>query len=58
VVREGADGLAMLTFDTGTGETLDRDTLPGAKGFTVGTSVGPKGEVLTPTLLGELFVLR
>ncbi|MGW5145944.1 outer membrane protein assembly factor BamB family protein [Rhodococcus koreensis] len=58
VVREGTDGLAMLTFDTGTGETLDQDTLPGAKGFTVGTSVGPKGEVLTPTLLGELFVLR
>ncbi len=58
VVRERTDGLAMLTFDTGTGETLDQDTLPGAKGFTVGTSVGPKGEVLTPTLLGELFVLR
>ena len=58
VVREGTDGLAMLMFDTGTGETLDQETLPGAKGFTVGTSVGPKGEVLTPTLLGELFVLR
>lgn len=58
VVREGVDGLAVLTFDTSTGETLDQDTLPGAKGFTVGTSIGPEGEVLTPTLLGELFVLR
>jgi outer membrane protein assembly factor BamB len=58
VIREGVDGLAALTFDTSTGETLDQDTLPGAKGFTVGTSIGPEGEVLTPTLLGELFVLR
>lgn len=58
VVREGADGLALITFDTSTGETLDQDTLPGATGFTVGTSIGPKGEVLTPTLIGELFVLR
>lgn len=56
-VREGADGLAVVTFDTETGETLDQDTLPGATGFTVGTSIGPDGEVLTPTLLGELFVL-
>jgi outer membrane protein assembly factor BamB len=58
VIREGVDGLTALTFDTSTGETLDQDTLPGAKGFTVGTSIGPEGEVLTPTLLGELFVLR
>ncbi|WP_072690877.1 outer membrane protein assembly factor BamB family protein [Rhodococcus marinonascens] len=58
VVREGTDGLAMITFDTQTGEIVDQDTLPGAKGFTVGTSIGPKGEVLTPTLIGELFVLR
>lgn len=58
VVREGEDGLAMITFDTETGETVDQDTLPGAKGFTVGTSVGPNGEVLTPTLIGELFVLK
>ncbi|MFH5209669.1 PQQ-binding-like beta-propeller repeat protein [Antrihabitans sp. NCIMB 15449] len=61
VVRKG-DGpdaeLALLTFDTTTGETLDEDTLPNAKGFTVGTSIGPKGEVLTPTLLGELFVFE
>ncbi|MGW4478716.1 outer membrane protein assembly factor BamB family protein [Rhodococcus triatomae] len=58
VVREGTDGLAMLTFDTTTGETADTDTLPGAAGFTVGTSIGPDGEVLTQTLIGELFVLK
>ncbi|CAM3116762.1 PQQ-binding-like beta-propeller repeat protein [Prescottella defluvii] len=58
VVRDGDTGLALLTFDTGTGDTLDQDTLPGATGYTVGTSIGPDGEVLTPTLIGELFVLK
>jgi outer membrane protein assembly factor BamB len=58
VVREGTEGLAMLTFDTATGETADQDILPGATGFTVGTSIGPDGEVVTPTLIGELFVLK
>ncbi|MGW0174807.1 outer membrane protein assembly factor BamB family protein [Rhodococcus sp. NPDC003322] len=57
-VREGEDGLAVITFDTATGETVDQDTLPGGTGFTVGTSIGPGGEVLTPTLIGELFVLK
>lgn len=56
-VREG-DGVALLTFDTRTGETRDQDLLPGATGFTAGTSIGPDGEVLTPTLIGELFVLK
>ena len=58
VVRDGNNGLALLTFDTASGETLDQDALPGASGSTAGTSVGPGGEVLTPTLIGELFVLK
>lgn len=58
VIRDGESGLALLTFDAATGETLDQDVLPGASGSTAGTSVGPDGEVLTPTLIGELFVLR
>ncbi|RVW05367.1 outer membrane protein assembly factor BamB family protein [Rhodococcus xishaensis] len=57
-VRDGEDGVALLTFDTETGETVDEDALPGATGFTAGTSIGPDGEVLTPTLIGELFVLK
>ncbi|MFE3293252.1 PQQ-binding-like beta-propeller repeat protein [Rhodococcus sp. NPDC059234] len=57
VVRDGTAGLAVLAFDTGSGETASQTVLPGAAGFTVGTSIGPGGEVLTPTLLGELFVL-
>lgn len=61
VVRRGTGNdadLAMLTFDTQSGATLDEDVLPGAKGLTVGTSIGPDGEVLTPTLIGELFVFK
>jgi len=58
VVRDGENGLALLTFDSTTGETLDQDVLPGASGSTAGTSVGPDGEILTPTLIGELFVLK
>lgn len=60
-VREGPDAsapTALLTFDTGTGETLDQDTLPGGSGPTTGTAIGPDGEVLTTTVIGELFVLR
>ncbi|MFD4292617.1 PQQ-binding-like beta-propeller repeat protein [Rhodococcus sp. NPDC058505] len=55
-VRDGADGLALITFDTGTGETVDRDALPNASGYPVGTSIGPDGEVLTSSAIGELFV--
>lgn len=56
-VRDG-DGVTLLTFDTRTGDTRDQDSLPGATGFTAGTSIGPDGQVLTPTLIGELFVLK
>lgn len=58
VVRDKTDGLALLTFDTETGETVRQKELPGAAGLTVGTSIGPKGEVVTPTLIGELFVFK
>ncbi|WP_137724332.1 PQQ-binding-like beta-propeller repeat protein [Prescottella subtropica] len=57
-VRDGDGGVALLTFDTATGGTLDTDVLTGATGFTAGVSIGPDGEILTPTLIGELFVLR
>lgn len=57
-VRSGDSGVSQITFDTRSGETLDEDVLPGATGFTAGTSIGPDGEVLTPTLIGELFVLK
>ena len=58
VVREGDNGLSLVTFDTRSGETVAQNTLPGAVGFTVGTSVGPNGEVVTPSAIGELFVFK
>ena len=58
VIRDGDDGLALLTFDTGDGSTLDQTVLPDALGFSTGTAIGPKGEVVVPSFLGELFVLR
>ncbi|MGC0364694.1 outer membrane protein assembly factor BamB [Rhodococcus sp. 27YEA15] len=58
VVGDGTTAVSLLTFDTTSGETLDQDTLPGAVGATVGTSVGPTGEVLVPSALGELFVFK
>ncbi|TSE01254.1 PQQ-binding-like beta-propeller repeat protein [Skermania sp. ID1734] len=61
VVRAGAnddDGLALLTFDTATGKTLDSDVLPDARGTTIGTAIGPRGEVVVTTLIGELFTFK
>ncbi|MEV0360688.1 PQQ-binding-like beta-propeller repeat protein [Nocardia sp. NPDC050697] len=50
------DGLTLITFDTETGATVDSDVLPDAQGTTTGTAVGPEGEVVTATRIGELFV--
>lgn len=57
VVR-APDGLATLVFDTSDGSTLDQEPLSGASGFAVGTAIGPGGELLATTLLGDLYVLR
>ena len=48
-------GLSLITFDTGTGNTVDSDPLPAATGTTTGTSIGPEGEVVVATRLGEIF---
>lgn len=57
-VIEDGDTLALLTFDTGDGTTVTQSTLPGAQGFSTGTSIGPDGEVVVTSYLGELFVLH
>lgn len=54
VVRDG-DGLALLAFDSATGETLDSRPVPDVVGSTVGTSIGPDGQVVTASYLGEIF---
>ena len=54
VVRDG-DGLALITFDSATGETVDSQPVPDVVGSTVGTSIGPDGQVVTASYLGEIF---
>ncbi|WP_174184731.1 outer membrane protein assembly factor BamB family protein [Nocardia barduliensis] len=52
------DGLNLVTFDARTGDTLDSDVLPGAKGTVTGTSIGAKGEVVVATRIGEIFAFE
>lgn len=52
------DTLALVTFDTKTGKTVDSDELPGAEGTTESTSIGAEGEVVVASKIGELFVFK
>ena len=45
----------LLVLDAATGAELDREALPGAPVFTVGTTVGPDGTVYVPAVVGELY---
>ena len=47
--------LVISTVDANTGDTVADHPLPGATGFTGGTSIGPDGQVVTSTYLGEIF---
>ncbi|CAM2772556.1 PQQ-binding-like beta-propeller repeat protein [Skermania piniformis] len=61
VVVAGASGdgdLRLITFDTAAGTTIDEDPMPGARGPAVGVSLGPAGEVLATTVIGEVFAYR
>lgn len=49
------DELVLTSLNSSSGETISEDTVPGATGFTVGTSVGPNGQVVTASYLGEIF---
>ncbi|WP_141580107.1 PQQ-binding-like beta-propeller repeat protein [Actinomadura sp. WMMA1423] len=51
-------GNDLVVVDTATGAELDRERLPGATLFSVGTTVAPDGTVLVPTITGELFAFR
>ncbi|WP_084473813.1 outer membrane protein assembly factor BamB family protein [Nocardia vermiculata] len=57
VVPMGA-ALNLLTFDTESGATVASAPLPGAEGSTVSTSIGPEGEVVVATRIGELFAFE
>lgn len=45
----------LLVVDVETGQVLDRDILPGKTYFSVGTTIGPEGNVYVPTINGYLF---
>ncbi|MDJ0392013.1 PQQ-binding-like beta-propeller repeat protein [Rhodococcus sp. G-MC3] len=55
VVTRRGDGLMLESLDANSGNTTSSTSLPGATGFTVGTSIGPDGQVITSTYLGEIF---
>ncbi len=55
VITRREDELILASIDTNSGDTVASQPLPGATGFTVGTSIGPAGQVVTSTYLGEIF---
>ncbi|MBO0852232.1 MAG: PQQ-binding-like beta-propeller repeat protein [Nocardia sp.] len=56
VVAPMGNALNLVTFDTDSGKTIASAPLPGAQGGSAAsTSVGPRGEVVVATRLGELF---
>lgn len=48
----------LLVVDVRTGKVLDRKPLPGKTYFTVGTTIGPEGNIYVPTFNGHLFAFR
>ncbi|MGX6513187.1 outer membrane protein assembly factor BamB family protein [Rhodococcus sp. SJ-2] len=56
-IISGDDGLTALVFDVTDGRTLDEEILPETTGFSVGTAVGPDGQLVAATVNGELYVL-
>jgi outer membrane protein assembly factor BamB len=48
----------LIVVDVLSGKELDRDPLPGQTFFTVGTTVGPEGNVYVPTFNGLLFAFK
>lgn len=55
---EGSFRNSLLVLDVLTGRELERHPLPGITLFTVGTTVGPEGNVYVPTFNGMLFAFK
>ncbi|MGV0643122.1 PQQ-binding-like beta-propeller repeat protein [Mycolicibacterium sp. XJ2546] len=55
VVRDGEDGLALMTFDPADGHTVNTYPLPEATGWPVGVSIGDDGRVVTATSDGVVY---
>ncbi|MGY2060272.1 outer membrane protein assembly factor BamB family protein [Nocardia gipuzkoensis] len=58
VVSPIGDALNLVTFETTSGKTVASNVLDGAQGTTSGLAVGPKGEVVVTTRIGELFAFE
>ncbi|GAA0524954.1 outer membrane protein assembly factor BamB family protein [Chitinophaga japonensis] len=48
----------LVVVNVLTGEILDREPLPGVTIFTVGTTLGPEGNIYVPSFNGALFAFR
>jgi outer membrane protein assembly factor BamB len=48
----------LVVVDTRTGAVLDREALPGATRFTVGTTMALDGTVFVPAITGDLYAFR
>jgi outer membrane protein assembly factor BamB len=57
-INRGGAQNDLVVLDSATGAELDREQLPGATVFSVGTTVGPDGTVYVPTIVGDLFAFR
>ncbi len=48
----------LLVIDVRNGKVLDRKPLPGLSFFSVGTTIGPEGNVYVPTFNGYLYAFK
>jgi outer membrane protein assembly factor BamB len=57
-IAAAGGGNDLVVVDTRTGRELDREPMPGATRFSVGTTMALDGTVLVPTIAGDLFAFR
>lgn len=48
----------LVVLEAASGRLIDQDELPGVTLFTVGTTVGPEGNVYVPSFNGKLFAFK
>ncbi|HEX6224110.1 MAG TPA: PQQ-binding-like beta-propeller repeat protein [Chryseolinea sp.] len=49
---------SLMVIEASSGRVIDREELPGVTVFTVGTTVGPEGNVYVPAFNGKLFAFK
>ena len=49
---------SLMVIEASSGSVIDREELPGVTVFTVGTTVGPEGNVYVPAFNGKLFAFK